>query len=399
MQDSNSPTKIQVPWGTGAGSSFIRQVPVPSQIGIINGAASWTDGFVPLNLTKISAGGVPPFGQDMNGAFNQISAGLQWIQAGGPLPFDSAFSTSIGGYPKGALIPSGVTQGLFWYSIIDNNTSNPDTGGANWLAFYFASQLPLQANTQFYLNSVTGNDNNNGLTSGTAWKTLQAAFTALSKYYSNGFTMTLNISGSFTVSSVTQSFCANLFNLILNFSAGSSITATNCPAITFQSCSVTLQGSSLFSSSGLTGSGAGIGIILDANAIVVINSTGINFGVCAFSHIYVNPSAVCSLATGYTVSGSSGSHWVVVGGTIFSTPVVGKNTITLTGPLTFTNFASASNNGNINAQSANTIFAGTTPTGSRYSCIGCGVIATNGSGPNFLPGTVAGTQSSGGNYY
>ena len=76
------PTKIQLPWAANAGSSYKRTIPVPSQIGIQNGAASWSDGYPPLNFTPIAAGGVPPYGQDTNGALNSISALSMWYNMG-----------------------------------------------------------------------------------------------------------------------------------------------------------------------------------------------------------------------------------------------------------------------------------------------------------------------------
>jgi hypothetical protein len=123
-------------------------VPVPSQIGIANGRASWTDGFPPLNFTPPEAGGVPPFGDDTNGALKQLSQGLQWLQAGGPQPFNSAFATAIGGYPSGAIVASASTVGLLWCSAIDNNITDPDAGpSANWFAFSLKGFFPAITST------------------------------------------------------------------------------------------------------------------------------------------------------------------------------------------------------------------------------------------------------------
>lgn len=144
MQDSQTPTKIQLPWGASAGGSYIRTVPVPSQIGSQNGAASFTDGFPPNCFIPLATGGAGPFGSDMNGVLNQISAGTRWSQAGGPYFYDSVFSAAVGGYPKGAMLANAATPGLFWISTVENNTSNPDTGGANWLSF----GIPIFLNTQ-----------------------------------------------------------------------------------------------------------------------------------------------------------------------------------------------------------------------------------------------------------
>lgn len=136
MLASAIPTKFTLAWGANAGGPYIRAVPAASQIGIQNGAASLNDGFPPLCFSPVAAGGVPPFGQDFNGIYNQITAWLQWVQAGGGVPFyDAAFSAAIGGYPDGAMLQGTSGPGNFWISTVDNNTSDPDTGGANWTAF------------------------------------------------------------------------------------------------------------------------------------------------------------------------------------------------------------------------------------------------------------------------
>ena len=131
MQDSGIPAKFPIPFANNAGGSYIRTIPQASQIGITAGAASLHDGFPPLCFTPISGGGVPPFGQDMNGILNEISAWSQWFQAGGPIQYDAAFATAIGGYPNGAMLINATFDGV-WVCTADNTTSNPDTGGANW---------------------------------------------------------------------------------------------------------------------------------------------------------------------------------------------------------------------------------------------------------------------------
>jgi hypothetical protein len=140
MQASQVPTKIPVAFAT---SGTKNAIPTASQIGITAGAASLTDGFPPLTFTPISSGGVPPAGADFNGILNLISAIGRWQSAGGLFPYDATFSTSIGGYPKGALLISadGSTE---WLCTVDNNTTNPDTGGANWLNASVGRLLNIQ---------------------------------------------------------------------------------------------------------------------------------------------------------------------------------------------------------------------------------------------------------------
>jgi hypothetical protein len=134
MQSTDIPTKIDIAWASSAGGSFVRPIPDTSQIGINDGAASWPDGWVPLNATPEGAGGIPPDIRDANGMGLAISGWIRWLTAtGSPVPWDSAFSASIGGYPKGGVVASVTTFGRYWLSTAENNTTNPDTGGANWV--------------------------------------------------------------------------------------------------------------------------------------------------------------------------------------------------------------------------------------------------------------------------
>ena len=131
MQSSQIPSKFQIPFANGAGSGYIRQIPVASQISVTPGAASLTDGFPPLTFIPEGSGGIPPFGQDMNGILKEITAWIQWGNAGAPVIYDATFSAAIGGYPKGTILTS-AAGGSWWLSTAENNLSNPDTGGAGW---------------------------------------------------------------------------------------------------------------------------------------------------------------------------------------------------------------------------------------------------------------------------
>jgi hypothetical protein len=131
MQASQIPNDFPIPWANGAGGSYVRTPPTASQIGVQAGAASLTDGFPPLCFTPIASGGSWPYGQDFNGILRWITQCIQWMQAGGPPVYNSAFSAEIGGYPAGAILRM-ASGGGYWVSGVDDNTSDPDTGGANW---------------------------------------------------------------------------------------------------------------------------------------------------------------------------------------------------------------------------------------------------------------------------
>jgi len=126
MQRADIPLRFSKIWGVNAAGAYIRTVPVDSQIGIQDGAASFDTGFVPDNFTPVSAGGVPPFGQDFNGILKVVTAWEQWLQAGGVIPFDATFAGEVGGYPEGAIVASDIVLGAQWYSTVDNNATDPD---------------------------------------------------------------------------------------------------------------------------------------------------------------------------------------------------------------------------------------------------------------------------------
>lgn len=134
MQLTDAPVKITEAWAQGGDFNVI---PVPSQIPITPGAASFTDGFPPLTMVKPEAGGIGPSGLDMNGMGNALSQIDRWMSAGAGFPWDSAFATAIGGYPKGSRVLAASGNG-YWFCTVDNNLLNPDTGGAGW-AFQGAS--------------------------------------------------------------------------------------------------------------------------------------------------------------------------------------------------------------------------------------------------------------------
>jgi len=133
MQLSQLPRKFNLPFGSSAGGGFTNY-PIPDLPPGTPGLASLQTGFPPVNFTPISAGGIPPAGADFNAILFQITSWDQWTAAGGPIFYDATFQTAIGGYPNGAVVQSAVVPGNYWQSTVDNNTSNPDTGGANWIS-------------------------------------------------------------------------------------------------------------------------------------------------------------------------------------------------------------------------------------------------------------------------
>ena len=113
-------------------------IPVASQIGITPGRASFTDGFPPLTMTPLGSGGVPFFGEDVNGLFNLVTHHLLFQSMGGKYRFDSTLCTALGGYDSGVVLQS--DDGLNEYvNILPGNNINfnttPASIGVWWMPF------------------------------------------------------------------------------------------------------------------------------------------------------------------------------------------------------------------------------------------------------------------------
>lgn len=227
MLRANIPTKFPKAFGAQAGGAYIRQIPTASQIGIQAGAASLTDGFPPLTMTPLASGGIPPFGQDTNGILNQITLWNQWQQMGGAVPYDSAFQTQIGGYPAGAVVESAVTLGAFFISTVDNNLTNPDTGGAGW-SIPNAGRIGIV--TMQFIGAVGAGgawvvNTPNGGVLNIAGSTTNGLQEAINYAVGNGFRLEVYGQGSSVVASETGTL--NGTNIITGLSSTSNLAVGN----------------------------------------------------------------------------------------------------------------------------------------------------------------------------
>ena len=132
MQLSSIPAKIAAIFAASAPSLWKNTVPLTQAETTLPGQASFDVGFPSTTMQPLGSGGILPFGQDFNGILNALSAVEMWKSAGGTFPYDAAYSSAIGGYPKGAVLLRADIGG-FWLSQVDNNVTNPDTGGAGWV--------------------------------------------------------------------------------------------------------------------------------------------------------------------------------------------------------------------------------------------------------------------------
>lgn len=120
------PNKISVPWATSGLKNTIPPASDP-----LTGLAGYDQGFTAINMTPKTAGGIPPFGQDFNGAFFAVTEAIRYLETGALFPYDGTFATAVGGYPLGSLLQRTDGYGL-WRNTVADNTTDPEAFGAGW---------------------------------------------------------------------------------------------------------------------------------------------------------------------------------------------------------------------------------------------------------------------------
>lgn len=149
MNSSDTPARIVKAFGV---NGLKNTIPVESSTTTDNnGVATFDKGFPSITMQPLSAGGIPPAGQDMNGVLYTVTMQQQWFNAGMTYSYNADFSTAIGGYPKGAIIPSSVYTGQ-WLNLNEANTQSPESSsGAStgWVPInnYGITQITLTSSS------------------------------------------------------------------------------------------------------------------------------------------------------------------------------------------------------------------------------------------------------------
>ncbi|UYJ75310.1 hypothetical protein N4227_12955 [Yersinia enterocolitica] len=120
MNRTDDPKKQPVPFGVNGPREDIGPT-TPTG----DNSASYNSGFPPITMLLKAAGGLPPKGQDMNQILYELSSLARWTSAGALNVFDSTFSSSISGYPKGAVLSNSTFTGG-WLNTVEANTANPE---------------------------------------------------------------------------------------------------------------------------------------------------------------------------------------------------------------------------------------------------------------------------------
>lgn len=131
-----APTPITIPF---AASGSKNTIPTTSQIGVVDGAASYPDGFPPLCGTPLESGGKPPSRADMNGILHGITENLRYLLGGCVPKFNETFAAAIGGYPLGAIVQDNSGANCY-RNLVDGNATDfnltPASIGVSWELVY-----------------------------------------------------------------------------------------------------------------------------------------------------------------------------------------------------------------------------------------------------------------------
>ena len=115
-----------------------------------SGRTSIALGFPPECSKAVSDGGVPPYGQDVNGILRQITANLEWYSRGGQFAWDSTRS-----YETPSIV---FYNGAFFMALANSLGQTPSSSSAYWrkiLDYTDFSTIQTQIATQM-AGALTG---------------------------------------------------------------------------------------------------------------------------------------------------------------------------------------------------------------------------------------------------
>ena len=260
----------------------------------------------------------------------------------------------------------------------------------------------ITQNRSYYVNTSTGSDGNTGLTSSTAFKTIGAAVAAVSKFYFNGYTVTINIADGTYAERVyvknaqggTLAFLGNSVNpqnVIIQGPAGDAFLVTNGI--------VTIAGVTFQTSTSYPSGAAGLGLSVGGSGANV-TCTNVRFLNCIGGWAVATQSAQLAFTGTLTLSGNAGGtvngFLAQFGANISSVSGVSL-TLTISSAISVTTFLAAQYNATT-LLIFSSIVGGSNLTANRYSASTNGVISANGGGATYYPGNTAGQTSSGGQY-
>jgi len=170
---------LTIPFGRDAVPDMVNDIPSDPIVAEPQ-RASFKQGFPSITTIPLTAGGIPPEGQDFNGILRDITEHVVHQNKGGMYKF-AAEIVAAGGYPQGAVLAANDGLSL-WVSLIDNNVQDFNSGTpTQWARIAFSGLDSLlnekldKASKATQAQAEAGTDNTNYSTSLRVFQALRSA--------------------------------------------------------------------------------------------------------------------------------------------------------------------------------------------------------------------------------
>lgn len=342
------------------------------------GISETADYLISLDTTS---GGVPKPGPNDRDATLITSIALDMFQA----LLDGKASSAIA-----TLAAAGLVE-LATQAEVDAGSDAERALTPATLANYSGKREKLTSARNYYVDGTSGSDSSDGKSTGTgAFATIQKAIDAVAGLDLAGFGVTINVAnGTYAAGAALKSYLGNGPVAIV----GDTATPASCVLQTG------------FSAAGVVGKYEIRGFRIDTAAFYCVHAAGaptnillgnMEYGSAAVAHIRVEDQAVVNYNSDYKITAESGRHILVLKGGII-TSSGGAYTITLTGTQNYAwSFIDLQLGALAQLNGQTYDVAGATVTGKRHSVSLNAVIDTIGGGVMYFPGSIAGTDVTGG---
>lgn len=282
------------------------------------------------------------------------------------------------------LLDEGTSQG--WarsVNVVGTNfaaTVAADAGTITW------SGREKLTNVRTYFVRTDGSDSNTGLvdSAGGAYLTIAKALTTMATldFGAVASVIQLGTTGSYAGATLTGAFIGGT-NVSIIGSTGAPSSYVITSGITISHARIQVSGLDFTPSSGDA-------LVAGTNGVITVSGACV-FGTCAARQIVATNNGLVAINAACTIDGGATS-WIAVG---LGGSVVTGSVHTFSGTPAFSTAT-------VQALTRGMVQLTGTPsgaaTGKRYDTSLNGVIFTNGGGANFIPGDVAGTTATGGQY-
>lgn len=298
-----------------------------------------------------------------------------------------------------AVIKYAYDNGFFDYAnALCAAPSNADLTQLLKAIFGIMNSLRLTAPRTYYVNPSTGLDTNDGKAIGTPFQTLNRAAKEAARFNLNGFTVTIVCANGL----YTQCILPPVNGSGVVAFVGNLVTPSNCtvhaatgPAVHCAGQGYTFEGFRFESdATDLPGARPGAGVWSVPGGL--INLGGCEYGFCADAHVAAFKGTLTMTGI-IRVVGNSNAHMSVTNNGVLYCTGNPFPQLVIPGAITVGDWAQCGNN-SVEIAQYSSISGGANVTGRRYNAFSNGIIDTFAHGPTYLPGTVAGVTSTGGQY-